>query len=316
MKRLFALFALVLCVAACDYETVASITPPANPEAVAIEPGGTLAVSDALTGKILRVEPDTGSVAELAALPLGQCAPNPFPPILGALAVDDAGNIYVNANTCDPANRGVWQVTPSGSTSLHAPYGPDVLGNGLTIADDKLFIVDTFSDRLFSAPLAGGAAAVFVTSPLFAPSGATIPGTQTPLPGSNGLERYDHDRLVLANSSTGDLVSVPLDGSTPTVLVNSQPGCDDIAVDIKGRILCTTDAFQTITVVDPSSGSTKILFDANADPDDKTFAPMDGPTDVSCRGKRCYVSNAAFPFFPGTGEGPSIGTFKWVTLAR
>lgn len=316
MKRFAFLASTLFGLAACDYETVAQLQPPANPEAVAVRLDGSLLVSDALTGRVLTVDPDTGDVGTLATLPLGQCAPNPFPPIMGALDLDLAGNAYITVNACDPANRGVWKIQPDGTASLHAPYGPDVLGNGLTVADDQVFVVDTFSDRLWSAPLSGGPASVFVTSPLFAPSGDLIPGTDVPKPGGNGLERYDAHSLVLANSSTGGIVRVPLDGSAPSLMTTSQPGCDDIAVDIQGRVLCTTDAFQTLTVINPSTGVTKTVFDAFAEPDDKTFAPMDGPTDVTCLGKRCYVSNAAFPFFPGTGNGPSIATFEWITFAR
>lgn len=315
MKRVSLLLALAA-LAACDYETIAAVAPPAAPEAVAVSPDGqTLAVSDALLGRVLTVDPDTGAVAELATLPLGQCPPNPFPPILGALDYDHAGNVYINANTCDPADRGVYKVAPDGTATLHVPLGPNVLANGLTIANDTIYIVDTFSDRLWSAPLSGGAASIFVTSPLFLPSGDVLdptpgqPGDEVPLPGGNGLERYDGQSLVLANSSTGNLVRVPLDGSDPAVLAHVDPGCDDIAVDLKGQVLCTTDAFQTIIAVKPGEGQ-KVIFDA-ADGD-----PLDGPTDVSCRGKRCYVSNAAFPFFPSTGNGPSIATFKWYLPAR
>lgn len=305
-----------MAVAACDYTTVASpsLVPPATPEAVAIEPGGTLVVSDALAGRVLRVDPHSGDVSVLATLPLGQCAPNPFPPLLGALDVDAEGNIYINANTCNITDRGVWKISPAGDAALHVPLAADVLANGLTIANDTLFVVDTFSNRLWSAPLSGGAASVFVTSPLFVPSGAVLdptpgqPGDEVPLPGGNGLEQYDHDNLVLANSSTGDLVLVPLDGSEPTILHTVQDaGCDDIAVDIKGNVLCTTDYYQTVLVVKPGEGQ-KVLFDAEDG--------LDGPTDVSCRGKTCYVSNAAFPFFPGTGNGPSVGKFRWVLPAR
>lgn len=306
-------------VTGCDYETLAPLQSPTAPESVAIENDTSVVFSDALTGLVQRVDRDTGATSVIAALPLGQCAPNPFPPILGAVAIDDQGFIYVNANTCDPADRGVYRIDPvSGAASVHVPLAPSVLANGLAIADDQLFIVDTFSDTLWSAPLAGGPATPFVTSPLFAPTGQVfdptpgVPGDEVPLPGGNGLQRYDDDNLVLANSSSGDLVLVPLDGSAPSLLVNTQPGCDDIAVDVKGNILCTTDAFQTLVVVD-THGNTHLVFDGLADPSDKKFAPLDGPTAVTCEegGRTCYISNASFPFFPPTGAGPSIGTFKW-----
>ena len=320
MKR-FALCALTL-LAACDYEVVSApnLTPAVTPESVAVEADGNLIVSDALAGRVLRIDPDTGTTDVVAQLPTGLCAPNPFPAILGAVDIDLAGNIYINANTCDPQNRGVYRIKRDGTVSLHVTIPPNVLANGLKIAKGKLFIVDAASDKLWSAPLSGGAASVFVTSPLFLANGDLIPGTPYPIPGANGIERYGHDDLIVTNSATGDIIRVPLDGSAPSVLVNSQPGCDDVAIDIKGRILCTTDPFQTITIVDPDSGMTEIVFDANADTDDDTYAPLDGPTDVTCRGRTCYVTNANFstglPGFPTTGNGASVGVFKWVVPAR
>lgn len=308
----------LLTLTACDYETVSSFQSPSAPESVAIESEDSVVWADALTGLVQRTDTNTGATSVITALPLGQCAPNPFPPILGALAIDDAGSIYVNANTCDVQDRGVYKIDPvTGQASLHVPLAPNVLSNGLAIADGQLFIVDTFSDTLLSAPLVGGAASPFVSSPLFAPSGDVfdptpgVPGDEVPLPGGNGVQRYDEDNLVLANSSTGDLVLVPLDGSTPTLLQNVDPGCDDIAVDVKGNVLCTTDAFQTVIAVMPGEGQ-KVIFDGNDQASDK-FAPLDGPTAVTCEvgGRTCYVSNAAFPFFPSTGQGPSIGSFRW-----
>lgn len=306
MKRPLFAALLVLSAAACDYETIATFTTPQSPQSVAIEDDGNLVVSSALTGEILRVDPESGATSTVAVIPLGQCEPNPLPALMGALALDDSGNIYVNANTCAPEDNGVWKIDPvSGSAQLHVPLPKSILANGLAIKDDGLFIVDTYGDTLFRAPLAGGPASPFVTSPLLAPTGDTIDGVL--IPGGNGVQRYE-DGLVVANSSSGNLVFVD-DAGTASILATSAIGCDDISVDVKGNVLCTTDAIQQIYVISPTRGS-KLLFDATRteDPD-----PLDGPTAVTCEegGRTCYVTNAAFFFFAGTGNGPSVGSFKW-----
>lgn len=325
MKRMPHLFSLaILAIAACDYETVAQFQPPQAPESVAIEASGSVVVSMALTGDIVRVDPHTGSFSTIATIPLGQCPPNPFPPIMGALALDDAGDIYVTANTCDPANRGIWKVDAvSGAASLNNSISPAVLANGISIVDDQIYFTDTLnpSGDFWTAPVSGGPASIFASSPLLAPTGDVFdptpgqPGDEVPFPGANGVQRYldgddGHKQLVIANSGSGNLVLLDLEDKGFDVLVSNNIGCDDIAVDVKGNVLCTTDAFQTLLALSPD-GDVKTVFDAN-DSHDPT--PLDGPTAVTCKeGRRlCYISNAQFPFFPSTGNGPSIGEFKWV----
>lgn len=316
MKRLSSLFFVLsaLSISACDYETVTAFTTPQTPQSVAIEADGNVVVASSLTGEILRVDPDSGAQSLVAVVPLGQCPPNPLPAIMGALALDSQGDIYVNANTCDPAQNGVWKIdAQTGAAGLHVPLPKSILANGIAIKDDGIFIVDTYGDTLYRAPLAGGPASPFAQSVLLAPNGDVIdptpgvPGDETPVPGGNGVQRYE-DGLVVANSSSGDLVFVDDQGNA-SVLATSPVGCDDIAVDKRGNVLCTTDAFQQVYAISPTHGS-KLIFDGT-DAEDPT--PLDGPTAVTCKegGYTCYLTNAAFPFFPGTGFGPSLGKFRW-----
>lgn len=324
MRKSHLALVTILATAACDYATVAQFQPPQAPESVAIESDGSLVVSMALTGEVVRVDPETGSASTITFIPLGQCAPNPLPPIMGALAIGGDGSIYVTANTCDLADRGVWKIDPvSGAATLHSPALPNVLANGISIVDDTIYVADSLSPNgdLWSAPLSGGPLSVFASSPLIAPNGDVLdftpdqPGDEIPYPGANGVQRYldaegGAKRLVISNSSSADLVLLNLETKEFEVLANAGTGCDDIAVDEKGNVLCTTDAFQTVLAVHPS-GIVKTILDANAS---KKPDELDGPTAVACKvgGRTCYVSNASFPFFPSTGNGPSVGEFKWV----
>jgi len=311
-KHKFILLSSVLVFAACDleYEKILDFPGnPDNPEGIDFDDEGNIIVSMALTGHVRRINPDTLDQDSLAWIPLGQCAPNPFPPILGAVAVE-GDYAYVNANTCDDENRGVWRIElATKDAELFIPLPAFVLANGISVNADEnaMYIADSASATLWTAPLDGsGPATAFITDPLLAPTGAVFdptpgqPGDEVPLPGSNGVQRYK-DGLLVANSSSGDLVYI--EAGVASVHANVPGGCDDFSVDVKGNVICTTDPNQTVVLVKPSGENVEIF----AAPEDA----LDGPTAVACQDYTCYVTNAAFPFFPSTGVGASIGRFHY-----
>ena len=311
-KHAFILLSSVFLFAACDleYEKILDFPEnPENPEGIDVDDEGNLIVSSALNGRVWRIDPESYVQDTLAWIPLGQCAPNPFPPILGAVAVE-GDYAYVNANTCDPADRGVWRIDlDTKDAQLFVPLAPFVLANGISVNADEnaMYIADSASATVWTAPLdVGGAATAFITDPLLAPTGAVFdptpgqPGDEVPLPGSNGIQRYEGGLLV-ANSSSGDLVY--LEDGAASVHANVPGGCDDFAVDVKGNVLCTTDPNQTVVLVKPNGTNVEVF----AAPEDE----LDGPTAVVCEDYTCYVTNAAFPFFPSTGVGASIGLFHY-----
>ena len=94
-----------------------------TPESIQIDTSGSMYVSLALTGEVRRIDED-GTQETLAYLPLHpEIVPcgNAFGlPIMGGLALDHQGNIYVSVVSCDTGSLGVWKVTQSGQASLLA----------------------------------------------------------------------------------------------------------------------------------------------------------------------------------------------------
>jgi sugar lactone lactonase YvrE len=304
---------------AAPIEVVATFNQAAfeTPESLVIDDDGNIIVSMALTGELRKVAPN-GTQSALAWIPLGQCAPNPFPPIMGALATDFLGNIYVGAATCDPANRGIWKVTPSGTTSLVASLPPDALPNGIVVLGNFIYVADSGAPRIWRARITdtGAPATVWTTSPLLAD-----PNPADFAPGANGLQSF-LGSLYVANAGAATIVEIPFEQTNQGPFnfaagqasvkygpagsgaeVETDPGfvgCDDFAFDVLGRIYCTTDPFQSVVRIN-LDGSLDTIMDAST---------VDGPT-AAIFGKKkdrrtLYVSNAAFPFFPPTGNGPSI----------
>lgn len=276
-------------------ETVALFDPMAGetPESIVFDRNDNAYISLAFTGEIRRVSP-TGEMSTVAFVPLG--APcGDIPTILLGLAMDRQDRIYAAVNACDPADHGVWRISPeTGNMTLVGNYPPFVIGNGLAIHRGYIYIADTFGPRVWRMPRQGGMAEIWTEDPLLArPPGALFPGP-------NGI-RVFRNKVYVANSSTGDIVRIPIrrgmagNGEVWATLPDGQ-GCDEFAFDVKGSIYCTTDPFNTVVRLDRDGG-----FEFLATADDL----LDGPTSAAF-GRRgtnrrwLYVTNAAFPQFTTT----------------
>jgi hypothetical protein len=305
-----------------DIEVIAAFNPMLGetPESVAIDQDNNAYIMMALTGEIRKITP-AGTQSTLAWLPLGQCAPNPFPPIAGALAIDFWQNLYVGISACDPDDKGIWKVTPEGSATRIASLPTDALPNGITVLAGQVYAADSAAPRIWRAPTSGDGspAEVWTTSPLL-----QDPNPFDLAPGANGLQTYLGE-IFVANAGAGTLVAIPLEhgdefvgdfdageayvkygpagsgAEIETPPFPTFPGCDDFAFDVLGRVYCTTDPFQSVLRINLDGSVDTIL-----EPSDG----IDGPTAAAFGRKQdrkiLYVSNAAFPFFPGTGNGPSL----------
>lgn len=334
MKTTAAAFGLLLSCAGAEEDTsfrvhevgplefVASFSAAAfeTPESVALDHDNDAFVSMALTGEIRRVDAD-GTQGTHAVVPLGppELCQGPFPGIMGALAIDVLANLYVGANACDPANRGVWRVRPDGDAVLLAPMPPASLANGIAVQLGRVYVADSASPTIWTAATweVGAPAEAWTTDPLLAD-----PDPFDLVPGANGLQFYT-DEVLVANAATHSIVAVPFDvdglslepgpayvkygpaeQSPEHELPPDFPGCDDFALDLVGRVYCTTDPFQTVARID-TDGTVEILFDASDG--------IDGPTAAAfgrgAQRKTVYLTSAAFPFFPSTGGGPSLARF-------
>jgi len=288
-------------------EDVVSFNPAAleAPESIVTDFEGNLFVSLALTGEIRKIAPD-GTQSTFAMLPIGQ----PLVPcgglvgILGALARDWDDNIYASVASCNEEDRGVWKIAPDGEKTLLGNLPFSALPNGIARFGGNLYIADS-SGAIWTLPMEGGEPEIWADGPLLAQSGLIVDGI--PVPGPNGIQFFGNEAYV-ANSSQATIVRIKLlsDGSAgePEVYHTTEngQGCDDFAFDLIGGIYCTTDPFQTVTYISRIFRKETVLWTAEDG--------LDGPTaSVFGRGadrKTLYIANANFPFFPSTGNGPSV----------
>lgn len=149
-----------------------------------------------------------------------------------------------------------------GSPVRRATFERGALINGLAFSAD---------DALYAADSLGGCIWVWTTEgvkrwrsdPLFAP--ASLPG----IPGINGL-RLHGGALWTVNSSSGNVLRVPLDGSAVSVFASGIPG-DGFDVDRDGDFSFATHPFNTIERL--SNGGERMTIGSIA-------TGIVGPTDV------------------------------------
>lgn len=266
-----------------------------TPESVATDYAGNVYVSLALTGEVSRIDRfgEVSTLATLPIVPLEECFG--FVSGLGALTYSPWG-LYVNVNSCDPDQRGIWWVSPyTGATERVAALPTDSFANGIARRFGYVYASDSFSGRIFRAPMWGGPAEVWADEPVLEP----VPNPVTPI-GANGLQFFGNE-LYVAHSVTGDIVAIEVepDQSAGPVRIhaNVQPGCDDFAFDIDGALYCTTNFANTVVLVQPD-GDVQPLLDVSDG--------LDGPSAATFgRGPRrrtLYVSNASYPFYPNLGD--------------
>lgn len=295
-----------------ELEKIVSFDPDAieTPESVAVDFFGNKYISLSLTGEIRKIAPN-GTQSTLAVLPIGE----PLTPcygfmaIMGALAIDHMGTLYIPVDSCDLENRGIWKVTQSGQTTLLANMPGEALVNGIALRLGQLYIADSAMGVIWRLPVTGGEPEIWLDDPLFKPD-PNIPPPEGGgiIPAINGLQFYLGE-LYVANSSTNQILAVPLEYSgvpgkpNPGVVrvhATVAHGLDDFAFDIMGNLYGTTDLYNTVVKVAPD-GSEEVLFTV----DDG----LDGPS-ATVFGKGfdsldLYITNAAFPFFSTTHQ-PSL----------
>ncbi len=290
--------------AAAGVETVALFNPAAfeTPESIQFDRRGNAYVSMAMTGEVRKIAPD-GTQTTLAFLPIRpdvQPCQNGFGlPLAGGIALDHQGNVYASVTSCNAADLGVWKVTPRGEISQLAQLPPTAAPNGIAFHAGWLYVADTLMGAVWRVHSDGTTAPqIWADSPLLTP--VPLPLT----PGPNGLQVF-RGEVYVAVSDRAHVVAFPIraDGSAGAGRVHaSGVGLDDFAFDVKGNLYGTTDPFNTVVRVAPDGVITVLLTAADG---------LDGPTaaafGVGDDSKNLYVTNAAFPFFPGpTPRRPSL----------
>ena len=292
-------------VQACDDPTVEVIAQfdtdvLDTPESVATDYWGNLYVAQALTGEIIRIDVH-GNVHTVAWLPIGEPMEQCFDFFggLGALTYTPWG-LYVNVNSCNEDDRGVWWVNPwSGNSAKVTSLPTDTFANGIAHRYGQLYISDSFNGRVWQASAFGGDAEIWVEDSLLAPVSNPF---DNPI-GANGLQFYG-DEMYVANSITGQVIAFPMEvGETPgapRVHATVPTPCDDFSFDLYGTMYCATNPANTILAIHPD-GESEVVY---AGPE------LDGPSSTVF-GRRwdrhsLYVSNASFPIYPTSNGNPSV----------
>ena len=296
--------ALLLCAAAlfapnaaaAAVDTVVQFNPGAfeAPESIQFDRRGNIYVTLALTGEVRKIAPD-GTQTTLAFMPIRpdvQPCQNGFGlPLTGALALDHQGNVYVSVTSCNAPDIGVWKISKQGQLSQLAALPAGAAPNGIAFHAGWLYVSDAIGGAVYRVHSDGnGPAELWTNSSLLTP--VPLPLT----PGPNGVQVF-RDEVYVAVSDRAHVVAIPIneDGSAGAARVHaSGVMLDDFAFDTRGNLYGTTDPFNTLVRVSPDGTQTVLLTAADG---------LDGPTSatfgVGNDSKSLYVTNAAFPFFPG-----------------
>ena len=152
-------------------------------------------------------------------------------------------------------------------------------------------MADTLLGRVWRIRSDGsGAPEVWTADPLLTPLFIPL------VPGPNGLQIF-RGEVYVAVSDRAHVAAFRIneDGTAgPGRVHASGIGLDDFAFDVHGNLYGTTDPSNTVVRVSPD-GTQTVLLDASKG--------LDGPTaaafGVGRDSKALYITNAAFPFFPG-----------------
>jgi sugar lactone lactonase YvrE len=302
MRKLFPVllaagFILVMVVSASatEVETIALFDPavPETPESIQIDRHGNIYVSFNLIGEIHKITPD-GARSTLAILPLH---PEIQPCAGGArrsagIALDHQRNVYVGVNSCNPADTGIWKVTPDGQQSLVANLPVSARPNGIAYHAGSLYVADSALARVWRVQADGQSPAeIWTIDPLLQHPPSPPPG----FPGPNGLQVF-HREVYVSVSSRGHIVAfrIKANGSAGPGRVHVVLGVDDFAFDVKGNLYAMTNFSQTVERVTPDGEIETLLTFA-----DGLDGPSSGAFGVRKDRKDLYIANAAFPFAMG-----------------
>lgn len=281
-------------------ETVALFDHQAleTPESVVIDPRGNRYVSLALTGEIRRIAPD-GTQSTYAVLPIGEplTSCSGFFALIGPMALDPRGNLYVSVGSCIPENRGVWVVRADGTIEQLTRLPFESFPNGIVYRRGELYVADSNLGLIWTLDADGGPASVWFEDP------GLLRNPGSGLPGANGLQVF-RGELYVGVTDTANIFAIAFepDGSAGSLRLHANPGlpCDDFAFDVRGNLYCASPLNRVLRIT-PDGVVTELL--------DVTDL-LDYPTSVSfgrSHGERTeiYVTNAAFPGF-STFSRPSL----------
>jgi len=236
------------------------------------------------SGKLLRQVSVAGSSQLLLDLA--------FHPTTGVLLVIDFGNARVLSVNPFTGASTVF-MTVSGVAGLNV-LTFDNAGN--------VYVSDSFQGIIWMTGPAGGAGAMWVSSPLLTTTGV-------PPFGANGLAFNKHrTAMFVANTGNDTVVKIPVSGSplvagTPGVFVNSINGADGLIIDEDDNIWVAANQADEIVVIEPTKGRVIAkLGDFNGIGPDGAPNGLLFPASIVFRGNFVFVTNLSLDLGAALGD--------------
>ncbi|MDS0474766.1 SMP-30/gluconolactonase/LRE family protein [Natrinema sp. 1APR25-10V2] len=275
--------------AAKSLEIVTEFEPPALPENLAIDDGGTVYGSMGPAGQILAID-SQGNQSSVATIETGEQGL-----LLGVTILDSV--LYVANASGQPETHGIWRVDPeSGESERVAALSPeDSTPNGIIpdpTTSDALLVSDHLAGAIWRVTT-DGQAEVWVEDPLLEPSMEA----QTPV-GADGLAAHPDGGVYVDNLNAGSVIRVPVneDGSAGQLeqIVQDQAlvGADGMTIDQDGSVYVAVNSQNKISRV-TSDGAIQTVVSGS---------PLDFPADVHFgtteeTATTLYVANFAYGTF-------------------
>jgi sugar lactone lactonase YvrE len=285
-----------------DVKYVLHLPASELPESIAIDPRGSMYLSLASAAKVIKISRggERSTVATFAAgsTPLG-------------VRLDASGNLYVAVVAgATLADSGVWRVPAGGGNPVEVAAIPGFL-NGLAFdRRGNLYVSESAGGVIYRVNGRGSVGAWSASHLLAAITGSGPcgqPHPASPPLGANGLAFNRSGDLLVANTTAGTVVRIPVDkdGGPGRARLLAGPECrlwgaDGVAMDNRDNLYVAANAERDIVRVSPH-GSLHVLA-SFADGD-----PLYTPSDIAFgtgRGTRdhIFITDAAF-FTGGAGAG-------------
>ena len=290
--------------AQADEDVVQIVHLPASelPESIAIDQQGNKYLSIYTKAEIMKITPG-GDRSVFATFPAGSSP-------LG-IRLDAAGNFYVALVGSTAADTGVWRIPAGGGTPAEFAPIPGSFPNGLAFGRRGILFVSESVGGVIYRVSRGGSVSVWSNSSLLAGTAGDGPCGQPhpsgfPL-GPNGLAFNRHGDLLVANTTLGTIVRIPVekDGGAGPASVFAGPDCrlwgaDGVAMDTRDNLYVAANAERDIVRVSPAGRLHVLASSAAGD-------PLYTPSDIAFgtgRGTRDHIFITNFALFTsGVGAG-------------
>jgi sugar lactone lactonase YvrE len=222
-----------------------------TPENLVIGPNGTIYLSLAFAGEVIRLSKD----GERALVTV---------PTDGGLTVgitsdlQHGGDLDVAVKSPNASDAGIWRVPlaafddPSVHPTRLAALPTSAFPNGIQFDDQgNLLIADSDLGTIWRLSPGSSTASVWAQSPLLDPTGAAYMGF--PLPGANGLQ-LRNGVVFVSNTATNEILAIQIqpDGLAGAVTVRYHVDApDDFAISPKGNFYVAQNVPSELSLITP-----------------------------------------------------------------